>query len=129
MDYTYFSPQYGLYVTEDKRIFTPAGELLRITETERHREHVKYGAGIRVPLYSLNEGLIRLDGQKPFKRPFMNSRKKALLPREECAEYIYHLYNDKGMSIVDIAVAFGCSKSAVSDKIDRYLHKLMYSSI
>jgi hypothetical protein len=125
----YYSPTYKLFVSADNQIFTQGGEPLRIREDYTDRAYVKYGNGLRVTIYSLNNDLVRVDGQEPFKRPFMNTRRRELMQKKEAIDYIFHLYNDMNMSIEDIAMAFGCKKDAISNKIDAYLNRRLYSEI
>jgi len=127
--YTFYAPKYKVYVSDEKQIFTEAGERLKIREADTEQAHVKYGETKRIPLYSLNNDLIRLDGKIPFSRPFMKTRRRELMQKREAIDYIFFLYNDKDMSIEDIARAFGCKKDAVSNKIDAYLNRKLYSEI
>ena len=127
--HTFYSPKYKVYVSDEKQIFTEAGERLRIREDDTEHAHVKYGETKRIPLYSLNNDSVRLDGKIPFARQFMNTKRRELMQKREAIDYIFYLYNEMNMTIEDIARAFGCKKDAISNKIDAYLNRKLYSEI
>lgn len=123
MSYTYYSPTYNVYVTEENRIFTGEGREIMI-KVNTDTPCIRTRANERLSIYTLNKDLIRLDGKAPFKRPFCNVKKKELLSHPDCIRYIGQLH-EEGMSNQDLAVAFGCNKETISKKIYIYLSGIL----